>query len=136
VSRTTAIKGESSGNAQNVIAMRWNSRKTLIAARLAVRGSLRLTPHRKRSRFGNCNRGEVLHEQTKNNLGTATAKHVLNREGAALSFDTLVDGGTEQDRYTLMDRWKLTREGQRLLIHREFVRRRGEVEADLVYDRQ
>jgi hypothetical protein len=60
----------------------------------------------------------------------------LNREGAALSFDTLVDGGTEQDRYTLMDRWKLTREGQRLLIHREFVRRRGEVEADLVYDRQ
>jgi hypothetical protein len=34
-----------------------------------------------------------------------------------------------------MDRWKLVKEGKRLLIHREIVRRRGEVEADLVYDR-
>jgi len=60
----------------------------------------------------------------------------LKWEGAALLFDTLVDGGTEQDRYTLMDRWKLIKEGRCLLIHREIVRLRGEVEADLVYERQ
>src|SRR6185312_1606053 len=74
--------------------------------------------------------------ETTNKIGTATGKSILKWEGAALLFDTLVDGGTEQDRYTLMDRWKLTKEGHRLLIHREIVRRRGEVEADLVYDRQ
>ena len=75
-------------------------------------------------------------KETRNKVGSATAKSVLKWEGAALLFDTLVDGDTEQDRYTLMDRWKLTKEGHRLLIHREIVRRRGEVEADLVYDRQ
>jgi len=75
-------------------------------------------------------------KETTNKIGTATAKSILKWEGAALLFDTLVDGGTEQDRYTLMDRWKLIKEGRCLLIHREIVRLRGEVEADLVYDRQ
>lgn len=60
----------------------------------------------------------------------------LEMEGAALPFDTLVDGAAERDRYTLMDHWKLVKEGQRLMIHREIVRRRGEAEADLVYDKQ
>lgn len=75
-------------------------------------------------------------KETRNKIGNATAKSILKWEGAALLFDTLVDGEVEQDRYTLMDRWKLTNEGHRLLIHREIVRRNGEVEADLVYDRQ
>jgi hypothetical protein len=44
-------------------------------------------------------------------MGNATAKRVLKWEGAALLFDTLVDGTAEQDRYTLMDRWRLVKEG-------------------------
>lgn len=75
-------------------------------------------------------------KETTNTMGSVTAKSVLKWEGAALLFDTLVDGAAERDRYTLMDRWKLVKEGQRLLIHREIVRRRGEVEADLVYEKQ
>jgi hypothetical protein len=75
-------------------------------------------------------------KETTNKVGPVTAKSILKWEGAALLFDTLVDGPAEQDRYTVMDRWQLTRAGRRLLIHREIVRRRGEVEADLAYDRQ
>jgi hypothetical protein len=76
------------------------------------------------------------HKQTVNKIGNATGKSILKWEGAALLFDTLVDGDTEQDRFTLMDRWKLVKQGQRLVIHREIVRRTGQTEADLVYDRQ
>jgi len=74
--------------------------------------------------------------QTVNKIGNGTGKSILKWEGAALLFDTLVDGESEQDRFTLMDRWKLNTDGRRLLIHREIVRRTGHVEADLVYDRQ
>lgn len=85
------------------------------------------------------NPGEVYslsHKQTSNKIGNATGKSILKWEGAALLFDTLVDGDTDQDRYTSMDRWKLVKDGQRLLIHREIIRRTGQTEADLVYDRQ
>jgi len=74
--------------------------------------------------------------QTVNKIGNATAKSIVKWEGAALLFDTLVDGESEQDRFTLMDRWKLNSDGRRLLIHREIVRRTGHVEADLLYERQ
>ncbi len=76
------------------------------------------------------------HKQTTNKIGTGTGKSILKWEGAALLFDTLVDGEAEQERFTLMDRWKLVQDGQRLLIHREIVRRTGHVEADLVYEKQ
>jgi hypothetical protein len=76
------------------------------------------------------------HKQTVNKIGNGTGKSILKWEGAALLFDTLVDGDAEQDRFTLMDRWKLVKDGQRLLIHREIVRRTGQSEADLVYDKQ
>ena len=78
----------------------------------------------------------LVHKQTVNKIGAATGKSILKWEGAALLFDTLVDGDAEQDRFTLMDRWKLNRDGYRLLIHREIIRRTGHAEADLVYDRQ
>jgi hypothetical protein len=78
----------------------------------------------------------LAHKQTVNKIGAATGKSILKWEGAALLFDTLVDGDAEQDRFTLMDRWKLNRDGYRLLIHREIIRRTGHAEADLVYDRQ
>lgn len=78
----------------------------------------------------------LAHKQTINKMGSGTGKSILKWEGAALLFDTLVDGDAEQDRFTLMDRWKLVKEGQRLLIHREIVRRTGQTEADLVYDKQ
>lgn len=78
----------------------------------------------------------LLRKQTVNRVGKSTGKSILKWQGAALLFDTLVDGETEQERFTLMDRWKLNRDGQRLLIHREIVRRTGHVEADLVYDRE
>jgi hypothetical protein len=75
-------------------------------------------------------------KETVNKIGRGTGKTICKWEGASLLFDTLVDGDTEENRYTLMDRWKLVKEGKRLFIHREIVRRKGEVEADLVYDRQ
>jgi hypothetical protein len=78
----------------------------------------------------------LAHKQTVNKMGNGTGKSILKWEGAALLFDTLVDGNAEQDRFTLMDRWKLVKEGQRLLIHREIVRRTGQTEGDLVYDKQ
>jgi hypothetical protein len=78
----------------------------------------------------------LTHKQTVNKIGSGTGKSILKWEGAALLFDTLVEGEAEQDRYTLMDRWKLVKDGERLLIHREIVRRNGQTEADLVYDRQ
>jgi hypothetical protein len=78
----------------------------------------------------------LSHKPTTNKIGNGTGKSILKWEGAALLFDTLVDGDTEQDRFTLMERWKLVKEGQRLLIHREIVRRTGQSEADLVYDRK
>ena len=76
------------------------------------------------------------HKQTTNKIGNGTGKSILKWEGAALLFDTLVDGEAEEDHFTLMDRWKLVKDGQRLLIHREIVRRTGHAEADLVYDRE
>jgi hypothetical protein len=89
------------------------------------------------TRPGNGTREEAYstdRKETPNKMGNATAKSVLKWEGAAFLFDTLADGAAEQDRYTLMDRWRLVKDRERLLIHREIIRRRGEVEADLVYD--
>lgn len=78
----------------------------------------------------------LLRKQTVNKIGKGTGKSILKWEGAALLFSTLVDGDADEDRFTLMDRWKLAKEGQRLLIHREIVRRTGHTEADLVYDKR
>jgi hypothetical protein len=78
----------------------------------------------------------LSHKPTTNKIGNGTGKSILKWEGAALLFDTLVDGDAEQDRFTLMERWKLVKDGQRLVIHREIVRRTGQSEADLVYDKQ
>lgn len=75
-------------------------------------------------------------KETINKIRQGSGKTICKWQGASLLFDTLVDGDTEENRYTLMDRWKLVKEGRRLLIHREIVRQRGKVEADLVYNRQ
>src|SRR6185312_10840934 len=52
-------------------------------------------------------------KETTNKVGATTAKSILKWEGAALLFDTLVNGASEQDCYTVMDRWQLTKGGQR-----------------------
>lgn len=61
-----------------------------------------------------------------------TMSTVTKWEGSALLFNTLVSGS---DNYTQMDRWRVSRDGARLAIRRQIVRRGGEVESMLVYDR-
>jgi type IV secretion system protein VirB10 len=61
-----------------------------------------------------------------------TKSTITKWEGSALLFNTLVSGA---DNYTLMDRWRVSRDGAQLTIRRQIVRRAGEVESTLVYDR-
>jgi type IV secretion system protein VirB10 len=57
----------------------------------------------------------------------------LKWEGAALLINALVSGGRGD--YTQMDRWRLSRDGSTLTILRQIVRRTGESESTLVYER-
>jgi hypothetical protein len=55
-------------------------------------------------------------------------------EGPALLLNTIVS--MPHDNYTIADRWKLSRDGNRLTIVRHIVRVSGEVESMLVYERE
>lgn len=70
---------------------------------------------------------------TKSKSAGATMNVELKWEGAALLISALVSGASGD--YTQMDRWKLSRDGATLTIHREIVRRSGSSEATLVYER-
>lgn len=61
------------------------------------------------------------------------ANIILKWEGSALLINALVSG--ERGDYTRMDRWKLSRDGSTLTILRQIVRRTGESESTLVYER-
>jgi type IV secretion system protein VirB10 len=54
-------------------------------------------------------------------------------EGSALLLNTIVTAPSEN--YTIADRWKLSRDGNRLTIVRHIVRGSGETESTLVYER-
>jgi len=58
---------------------------------------------------------------------------ILKWEGSALLVNALVSG--ERGNYTQMDRWKLSRDGSSLTIFRQIVRKTGESESTLVYER-
>lgn len=62
-----------------------------------------------------------------------TAKTILKWEGAALLINTIVSGKAKN--YTLMDRWKLSRDGKLLTVRRQTVDLYGERESVLVYER-
>jgi hypothetical protein len=53
-------------------------------------------------------------------------------EGAALLINTLVN---EPENYAEMDRWKLSKDCNTLVIRRQVVRGHHEIEAILVYNR-
>ncbi|HWC96151.1 MAG TPA: hypothetical protein VG456_05365, partial [Candidatus Sulfopaludibacter sp.] len=66
-------------------------------------------------------------------IGDESHNSVAKWEGAALLINTLVTGSQH---YTLMDRWRLSRDHATLTIIRQVVRRTGQVEATLVYRKE
>jgi type IV secretion system protein VirB10 len=63
-------------------------------------------------------------------LGKDTHNSVVKWEGAALLINTLVSGS---DNYTLMDRWKLSANYDRLTVTRQIIRGTAQTEGVLVY---
>jgi hypothetical protein len=67
-------------------------------------------------------------------VGDTSRNSRLKWEGDALLVNTLVNG---RDRsYTVMDRWKMSRDGKTLTIRRQVESLNGESEALLVYEKQ
>lgn len=67
-------------------------------------------------------------------VGDTSRNSRLKWEGDALLVNTLVNG---RDRsYTVMDRWKMSRDGKTLTIRRQVESMSGESEALLVYEKQ
>ena len=67
----------------------------------------------------------------KRQVGNITTSTVTKWEGAALLVNTLVSG---PQNYTVMERWKRSRDGNTLTITRTIVRISGESESLLVYE--
>jgi hypothetical protein len=65
-------------------------------------------------------------------LGDQSYNSMAKWEGAALLINTLVSGAQQ---YTIMDRWRLSRDHMNLTIVRQIVRRNGQVEGTMVYRR-
>ncbi len=63
-------------------------------------------------------------------IGAESRNSIAKWEGAALLINTQVSGSGS---YTIMDRWRLSRDRLVLTIGRQIVRRGGEVEGTLVY---
>lgn len=63
--------------------------------------------------------------------GQSTMKTVTKWEGSALLVNTIVSG---PENYTVMERWKRSRDGSTLTIRRTIVRLSGESESTLVYE--
>jgi hypothetical protein len=72
-------------------------------------------------------------KSARNESDGIVANIILKWEGAALLINALVSGARGD--YTQMDRWKLSRDGSTLTILRQVVRRTGESESTLVYER-
>jgi hypothetical protein len=71
--------------------------------------------------------------ESRYSIGGESRNTLAKWEGAALLINTLVSG--PQD-YTVMDRWKLSRDRATLTVERHVVRASGESEAVLVYHRE
>jgi hypothetical protein len=67
----------------------------------------------------------------KRQIGNITTSTMTKWEGAALLVNTLVSG---PQNYTVMERWKRSRDGNTLTINRTIVRISGESESVLVYE--
>jgi hypothetical protein len=65
-------------------------------------------------------------------IGSESRNSIAKWEGAALLINTLVSG---PQNYTVMDRWRLSRDHSTLTIVRQIVRRNQQVEGMLVYRR-
>lgn len=65
-------------------------------------------------------------------IGAESRNSIAKWEGAALLINTLVSG---PQNYTVMDRWRLSRDHSMLTIVRQIVRRNQQVEGMLVYRR-
>ena len=73
-------------------------------------------------------------KERKNQQGSTLMKSILKWEGDALLVNTIVSGPSGN--HTQMDRWRLSRDGKTLRVRRQVVRRQGEAEATLVYEKQ
>jgi type IV secretion system protein VirB10 len=72
-------------------------------------------------------------DETKYGIGAETRNSATKWEGSALLVNTLVSGPND---YTVMDRWRLSRDRAMLTITRQIVRRSGTNEYALVYYRE
>jgi hypothetical protein len=73
-------------------------------------------------------------KETVSKAGGGTTQSVISKwEGTALLVNTLVRSPGGQ--YTVMDRWKLSRDRQRLTVRRQVIQLHGEMEFTLVYER-
>jgi hypothetical protein len=73
-------------------------------------------------------------KETKAKDGAKTLSTEAKWEGSALLVNTIVNGPSSS--YTQMDRWRVSRDGGRLTIRREIVRRDAHAESVLVYRRK
>jgi type IV secretion system protein VirB10 len=71
--------------------------------------------------------------ETRYQIGSENRSSVTKWEGDALLINTLVSG---QQNYTVMDRWKLSRDHMVLTVNRQIQRGYGQTEGVLVYHRQ
>jgi len=71
--------------------------------------------------------------ETRTKAGADSWSSMVKWEGAALLTNTIVTGAHE---YTVMDRWKLSRDRSTLIVTRQIVQRSGTTEGELVYVRE
>ncbi len=71
--------------------------------------------------------------ETRHRIGQEMRNSIAKWEGSALLVNTLVSGAQD---YTVMDRWKLSRDRSALTITRQVVQHAGTVESVLVYRRE
>ncbi len=71
--------------------------------------------------------------ETRKRIGEETRNSVAKWEGEVLLINTLVSGPSD---YTVMDRWRLSRDRSSLTIARQIVRASGQVEGTLVFVRE
>jgi type IV secretion system protein VirB10 len=71
--------------------------------------------------------------ESRDAIGAEVHNSVVKWEGDALLVNTLVSGSQN---YTIMDRWRLSRDRATLTITRQVVLRSGEVEAQLTYHKE
>jgi hypothetical protein len=71
--------------------------------------------------------------ETRKRVGDESRNSVAKWEGTALLINTLVSGPSD---YTVMERWRLSRDRSTLTIVRQIVTRSGQTEGTLVYTRE